>query len=151
MTSSDNQNYVWLQQTSIHVISPDFGGSSRFGAFPHGLTLGRRNLPTSGFSNVIFLGPYFCPNILSFTAVSTWRINSLQLKSVCMTFIDLTDDHWCMSDSIGAIKINTCGQLNRPDMSLLSLYYHVSGQSSSANEIASYFILMNIHKKMVTW
>ena len=25
----------------IHVISPDFGGSSRFGAFPPGLTLGR--------------------------------------------------------------------------------------------------------------
>ena len=38
----------------IHVISPDFGGSSRFGAFPPGLTLGRRNLPTRGFSNVIF-------------------------------------------------------------------------------------------------
>ena len=52
-----------------------------------------------------------------------------------------------MSDSIDAIKINTCGQLNRPDMSLLSLYYHVSGQSSSANEIESYFVLMNIHKK----
>ena len=51
-----------------------------------------------------------------------------------------------MSDSIGAIEINTCGQLNRPDMSLLSLYYHVSGQSSSTNEIACYFILMNIHK-----
>ena len=45
------------------------------------------------------------------------------------------------------IKINTCGQLNRPVMSLLSLYYHVSGQPFSANEIASYFILMNIHKK----
>ena len=55
-------------------ISPDFGGSSRFGAFSPGLTLGRRNLPTRGFSNVIFLGPYFCPNILSFTAGSTWRI-----------------------------------------------------------------------------
>ena len=67
---------------SIHVISPDFGGSSRFGAFPHCLTLGKQNLPTTGFSNVIFLGPYFCPNILSFTAVSTWRINCLQLKSV---------------------------------------------------------------------
>ena len=66
----------------IHVISPDFGGSSRFGAFPHGLTLGRRNLPTRDFSNVIFLGPYFSPNILSFTAVSAWRINCLQLKSV---------------------------------------------------------------------
>ena len=52
-----------------------------------------------------------------------------------------------MSDSTDAIKINTCGQLNRPDMSLLSLYYHVSGQSSSANEIARDFILMNIHKK----
>ena len=52
-----------------------------------------------------------------------------------------------MSDSIDAIKINTCGQLNRQDMSLLSLYYHVSGQSSSANEIESYFVLMNIHKK----
>ena len=51
-----------------------------------------------------------------------------------------------MSDSIDAIKINTCGQLNRPDMSLLSLYYHFSGQSSSANEIESYFVLMNIHK-----
>ena len=49
-----------------------------------------------------------------------------------------------MSDSIDAIKINTCGQLN---MSLLSLYYHVSGQSSSANEIESYFVLMIIHKK----
>ena len=47
---------------------------------------------------------------------------------------------------IDAIKINMCGQLNRPDMSLLSLYYHVSGQSSSANETARYFILMNIHK-----
>ena len=45
------------------------------------------------------------------------------------------------------IKINTCGQFNRPVMSLLSHYYHVSGQSSSANEIASYFMLMNIHKK----
>ena len=51
-----------------------------------------------------------------------------------------------MSDSINAIKINTCGQLNRPDMSLLSLYYHVSGQSSSANEKGSYFVLINIHK-----
>ena len=128
------------------MISPDFGGSSRFGAFPHGLTFGRRNLQTRGFSNVIFLGPYFCPNILSFTAVSTWRINCLQ-RQKCLTFIDLTDDHWCMSDSIDAIKINTCGQLNRPEMSLLSLYYHVSGQSSSANEIESYFVLMNIHKK----
>ena len=78
--------------TSIHVISPDFGGSSRFGAFPHGLTLGRRNLPTRGFSNVIFLGPYFSPNILSFTAVSTWRINCLQ-RQKCLTFIDLIDDH----------------------------------------------------------
>ena len=130
----------------IHVISPDFGGSSRFGAFPHGLTLGRRNLPTRVFSNVIFLGPYFSPNILSFTAVSTWRINCLQ-RQKCLTFIDLIDDHWCVSDSIDAIKINTCGQLNRPDMSLLSLYYHVSGQSSSANELESYFALMNIHKK----
>ena len=52
-----------------------------------------------------------------------------------------------MSDSIDAIKINTCGQLNRPDMSLLSFYYHVPGQSSSANEIESFFVLMNIHKK----
>ena len=52
-----------------------------------------------------------------------------------------------MSDSINAIKINTCGQLNRPDMSLLSLYYHVSGQSSSANEKGSYFVLMNISEK----
>ena len=51
-----------------------------------------------------------------------------------------------MSDSTDAIEINTCGQLNRPDMSQLSLYYHVSGQSSSANEKGSYFILMNIHK-----
>ena len=51
-----------------------------------------------------------------------------------------------MSDSIDTIKINTCGQLNRPDMSLLSLYYHVLGQSSSANEKGSYFVLMNIHK-----
>ena len=131
-----------------HVISPDFGGSSLFGAFPHGLTLGRRNLPTRGFSNVFFLGPYFSPNILSFTAVSTLRKNCLQLK--CLIFIDLIDDHWCVSDSIGAIKINTCGQLNVPDMSQLSLYYHVSGQSSSLNDIASYFILMNI-KRMVTW
>ena len=128
------------------MISPDFGGSSRFGAFPHGLTLGRRNLPTRGFSNVIFLVPYFSPNILSFTAVSTWRINCLQRQN-CLTFIDLIDDHWCVSDSIDAIKINTCGQLNRLDMSLLSLYYHVSGQSSSANEKGSYFVLMNIHKK----
>ena len=78
--------------SNIHVISPDFGGSSRLGAFPHGLTLGRRNLPTRGFSNVIFLGPYFSPNILSFTAVSTWRINCLQLQK-CLTFIDLIDDH----------------------------------------------------------
>ena len=51
------------------------------------------------------------------------------------------------ANSINAIKINTCGQLNRPDMSLLSLYYHVSGQSSSANEKGSYFVLINIHKK----
>ena len=51
-----------------------------------------------------------------------------------------------MSDRIDTIKINTCGQLNRPDMTLLSLYYHVSGQSSSANEKGSYFVLMNIHK-----
>ena len=42
----------------IHVISPDFGGSSRFGAFPPGLNLGRRNLPTRAFSNVIFLGTF---------------------------------------------------------------------------------------------
>ena len=77
---------------SIHVISHDFGGSSRFGAFPHGLPLGRRNLPTRHFSNVIFLGPYFSPNILSFTAVSTWRINCLQ-RQKCLTFIDLIDDH----------------------------------------------------------
>ena len=62
------------EESCIHVISPDFSGSSRFGAFPPGLTLGRRNLPTRGFSNVIFLGPYFCPNILSFKAGSTWRI-----------------------------------------------------------------------------
>ena len=67
---------------SIHVISPDFSGSSRFGAFPPGLRLGRRNLPTRVFSNFIFLGPYFCPNILSFTAVSTSQIHCLQLKSV---------------------------------------------------------------------
>ena len=76
----------------IHVISPDFGGDSRFGDFSHGLTLGRRNLPTRGFFNVIFLGPYFSPNILSFTAVSTWRINCLQ-RQKCLTFIDLIDDH----------------------------------------------------------
>ena len=37
--------------------------------------------------------------------------------------------------------------VNRPDMSLLSLYFHVAGQSSSDNEIESYFVLMNIHKK----
>ena len=49
-----------------------------------------------------------------------------------------------MSDSIDTIKINMCGQLKRPDMSLLWLYYHILGQSSSANEIARYF--MNIHK-----
>ena len=73
---------LWCLKFGIHVISPDFGRSSPFGAFPPGLTLGRRNLPTRGFSNVIFLRPYFCPNILSFTAVSTWRINCLQLKSV---------------------------------------------------------------------
>ena len=73
--------------------------------------------------------------------------NKLFTAQKCLTFIDLIDDHWCVSDSINAIKINTCGQLNRPDMSLLSLYYHVSGQSSSANEKGSYFILMNIHKK----
>ena len=78
--------------------------------------------------------------------VSTWRINCLQ-RQKCLTFIDLIDDHWCVSDSIDAIKINTCGQLNRPDLSLLSLYYHVLGQSSSSNEIESYFVLMNIHKK----
>ena len=39
---------------SIHVISPDFGGSSWFGAFSPGLTLRRRNLLTRGFSNVVF-------------------------------------------------------------------------------------------------
>ena len=38
----------------IHVISPDFIGSSRFGAFSHGLTLGRRNLPTRGFPMFFF-------------------------------------------------------------------------------------------------
>ena len=31
-------------------------------------------------------------------------------------------------------------------MSKPRFYYHVSGQSSSANEIASYLILMNINK-----
>ena len=57
-----------------------------------------------------------------------------------------------MSDNIDAIEINTCGQLDRPDMSLLFMSksrfcYHVSGQSSSAHEIASFLILMNnIHK-----
>ena len=73
--------------------------------------------------------------------------NKLFTAQKCLTFIDLIDDHRCVSDSIDAIKINTCGQLNRPDMSLLSLYYHVSGQSSSANEIESYFVLIKIHKK----
>ena len=75
----------------IHVISPDFGGSSRFGAFLHGLTLGRRNLQTR-----VFAMSFFSDRIsehLSFTAVSTWRINCLQLKGVCMTFIDLIDGH----------------------------------------------------------
>ena len=72
---------IWTN-ICVHVISPDFGGSSRFGAFPPGLTLGRRNLPTRGFSYVIFLRLYFCPNILSFTAVSTWRVNCLQLESI---------------------------------------------------------------------
>ena len=33
-----------------------------------------------------------------------------------------------------------------PLVSKPRFYYHVSGQSSSANEIASYLILMNIHK-----
>ena len=42
----------------MHVISPDFGGSSRFGAFPPGLNLGRRNLTTRAFSNVIFHGTF---------------------------------------------------------------------------------------------
>ena len=74
--------FCWISKNIIHVISPNFGGSSGFGGFPHGLTLGRRNLPTRGFSNVIFLGPYFSPNILSFTALSAWRIICLQLKSV---------------------------------------------------------------------
>ena len=78
---------------------------------------------------------------------SIYLANKLFTAQKCLTFIDLIDDHWCVSDSIEAIKINTCGQLNRPDMSLLSLYYHLSGQSSSADEIESYFVLMNIHKK----
>ena len=93
------------------------------------------------FSRTVFQSEHFI-----LMAVSTWRINCLQ-RQECLTFIDLIDDHWCVSDSTDAIKIKTCGQLNRPDMSLLSLYYHVSCQSSSANEIESYFVLMNIHKK----
>ena len=39
---------------TIHVITPDFGGSSRFGAFSPRLTLGRRNIPTRDFSDVVF-------------------------------------------------------------------------------------------------
>ena len=58
------------------MISPDFE------PFSHRLPLGRRNLPMTGFSNVIFLGLYFCSNGLSFTAVSTLRVNGLQPKSV---------------------------------------------------------------------
>ena len=50
-----------LGDYDIHVISPDFVGSSRFGAFSHGLTLGRRNLPTRGFPMllVFFLSEHF--------------------------------------------------------------------------------------------
>ena len=44
--------------SSIPVIFPDFGGSSQFGVFFPGLTLRRRNLPTRGFSDVVFLRPY---------------------------------------------------------------------------------------------
>ena len=93
------------------------------------------------FSRTVFLSEHFI------VYGSIYLANKLFTAQKCLTFIDLIDDHWCVSDSIDAIKINTCGQLNRPDMSLLPLYYHVSGQSSSANEIARYFILMKIHKK----
>ena len=93
------------------------------------------------FSRTVFQSEHFI------VYGSIYLANKLFTAQKCLTFIDLIDDHWCVSASIDAIKIDTCGQLNRPDMSLLSLYYHVSGQSSSANEKASYFILMNIHKK----
>ena len=39
---------------NIHVISPAFSGSSRFGASPPGPPLWRRFLPTRRFSNVVF-------------------------------------------------------------------------------------------------
>ena len=65
----------------IHVISPDFGGSSRFGAFSPGPPSGDENslwevFPMSFFSDRISVLH------LSFTAVSTWRVNGLQLEIV---------------------------------------------------------------------
>ena len=39
---------------SIHVISPDFGGSSQFGAIPPDPAVGKGNLPTKDFSHNIF-------------------------------------------------------------------------------------------------
>ena len=91
------------------------------------------------FSWTVFLSEHFIVYGRIYLA------NKLFIAQKCLTFIDLVDDHSCVSDNI-----DTCGQLNRPDMSLLFMSksrfcYHVSGQSSSANEIASYFILMNIH------
>ena len=76
----------------IHVISPDFGGSSRFGAFPPGLTLGRRNLPTRGFfqfhfSRTVFLSEHFI------VYGSIYLANKLFTAEKCLTFIDLIDDH----------------------------------------------------------
>ena len=52
---------------------------------------------------------------------SIYQANKLFTAQKCLTFIDLIDDHLCVSDSTDAIKINTCGQLNRLDMCLLSL------------------------------
>ena len=76
----------------IHVISPDFGGSSRFGAFPPGLTLGRRNLLTRGFfqchfSRIVFLSEHFI------VYGSIYLANNLFTAQKCLTFIDLIDDH----------------------------------------------------------
>ena len=65
------------------------------------------------FSRTVFLSEHFI------VYGNIYLANKLFTAQKCLTFIDLIDDHWCVSDSIDVIKINTCGQLNRLGVRLI--------------------------------